>query len=199
MREQRKNRSGLSCRVLWPCLLLLFTAGCVRGCPSSRPPIHIVPNMDYQPKYQAQEASGFFYDGKVMQAPVPGTVARGELKEDKAFFQGKDDEGNLVATIPVPVDEAMLERGRERYGIYCAPCHDSRGTGKGILFERGNVPTTSLHDQKVLEATDGHLFDVITHAVGMMPSYGYPIRAEDRWAIIAYVRQLQETHSPQEK
>lgn len=176
--------------------LLLCAAGCVRGCPSSRPPIHINPNMDEQPRYSAQGASSFFYDGAAMRTPVPGTVPRSdtplELQVSVEYNTGLDGDGNAVATIPIPVDDALLARGEERYRIYCSPCHDTRGTGRGILFERGKVPTTSLHDPKVLNAADGHVFDVITNGLGLMPSYRYPIPVRDRWAIIAYVRELQQ-------
>lgn len=180
-------------RLLTPFLAMmcLTLVGCVRGCPSSRPPIHIVPNMDLQPKYKAQAHSDFFYDGATMRLPVPGTVARGELRDDSPYFTGRDAEGNLVETMPVSVTEALVARGEQRFTIYCAPCHDARGTGKGILFQRGNVPTGNLHDQRLLDSPDGHFFDVMTNQFGLMPSYRYPIRVEDRWAIVAYVRRLQ--------
>lgn len=191
MREGRR----LAVRSLVLGLVLAATVGCVRGCKSGRPPIHPVPNMDYQPKYEAQAASDFFYDGKTMREPVPGTVARGELHEDEVYFTGKTSDGAPVAAAPVEVDEPVLERGEDRYSIYCAPCHDPRGTGKGVLVERG-VPTTSLHEAKVVEAPDGHLFDVITNGLGLMPSYAYPIPPEDRWAIVVHVRRLQERYGP---
>ncbi len=189
------RRAGRNRNVVWLAALVLGTDGCVRGCPSSRPPIHIVPNMDSQPRYESQEASQFFYDGATMRTPVEGTVARStlpfELQVSVEYNTGKDADGNAVATIPIDVDEALVERGEERYKIYCAACHDLRGTGKGILFERGSVPTTSLHDPKVTDAVDGHIFDVITHGTGLMEGYAYPISVHDRWAIVAYVRELQ--------
>jgi mono/diheme cytochrome c family protein len=166
-------------------------AGCVRGCTSSRPPIHPNPSMDVQPKVRAQSASTFFYDGASMRQPVPGTVAIGGLKEDSAFFTGKGADGQFVATIPVPVDEALLERGRQRAAIYCQPCHDARGDGKGILFQRGKVPTASFHQEKILQYTDGQIFDVITNGAGLMAGYKWPIPPSDRWAIVAHVRDLQ--------
>ena len=92
-----------------------------------------------------------------MRQPVPGTVAIGGLKEDTAFFTGKGADGQFVATIPHPVDEALLERGRQRYGIYCQPCHDARGDGRGILFQRGNVPTATFHQDKILNYPTGNL------------------------------------------
>ena len=166
-------------------------SGCARGCTSSRPPIHINPSMDDQPKVLSQTASPFFYDGASMRQPVPGTIPIGGLKEDTAFFTGKGADGQFVATVPVPADEAVVERGRQRYVIYCQPCHDARGDGKGILFQRGNVPTASFHQEKLLNYPDGQLFDVITNGQGLMPAYSWPIPPADRWAIVAYVRQLQ--------
>ena len=166
-------------------------AGCARGCTSSRPPIHLNPSMDNQPKVRAQSASAFFYDGSAMRQPIPGTVAIGGLKEDTAFFTGKSADGQFVAAIPVTVDENVLERGRERYTIYCQPCHDARGDGKGILFQRGNVPTATFHQEKMLKYSDGQIFDIMTNGQGLMPAYRWPIPPADRWAIVAYVRGLQ--------
>ena len=169
---------------------MVALAGCARGCTSSRPPIHLNPSMDDQPKVRAQTASTFFYDGASMRQPVPGTVPIGGLKEDAAFFTGKGADGQFVATIPVTADEAVLERGRQRYVIYCQPCHDARGDGKGILFQRGNVPTATFHQEKILKYPDGQIFDVITNGQGLMPGYRWPIPPADRWAIVAYVREL---------
>jgi mono/diheme cytochrome c family protein len=170
---------------------VLFLAGCARGCTSSRPPIHPNPSMDDQPKVRPQAASTFFFNGASMREPVPGTVPIGGLKEDDAFFTGKGPDGQFVATIPQTVDDALVERGRQRYGIYCQPCHDARGDGQGILFQRGKVPTASFHDPKIVKYPDGQIFDVITNGQGLMSGYRWPIPPADRWAIIAYVRQLQ--------
>src|SRR5687767_15441714 len=171
------------------CVVVL--AGCARGCTSSRPPIHINPSMDDQPKVRPQAASTFFFHGASMREPVPGTVAIGGLKEDAAFFTGKGADGQFVATIPQTVDDALLERGGQRYGIYCQPCHDARGDGRGILFQRGNVPTATFHDPKVVAYPDGQIFDVITNGMGLMSGYKWPITPADRWAIVAHVRELQ--------
>jgi mono/diheme cytochrome c family protein len=164
---------------------------CARGCTSSQPPIHLNPSMDDQPKVLTQTASDFFYNGSSMREPVPGTVPIGGLKEDGAFFTGKKADGQFVATIPVNVDDALLERGRQRYVIYCQPCHDARGDGKGILFTRGNVPTASFHQEKILKYPDGQLFDIMTNGMGLMPAYRWPIPPADRWAIVAHVRDLE--------
>lgn len=171
------------------CLVPLI--GCTRGSTSSRPPIHPNYSMLDQPKVLPQSASNFFYNGSSMRQPVPGTIPIGGLREDPAYWEGKGADGKFVATIPVPVDDALLERGHQRYTIYCQPCHDARGDGKGILFQRGNVPTASFHQDKILKYPDGQIFDVITNGAGLMPSYRWPIPVADRWAIIAYVRDLE--------
>ena len=181
-------------RLVWGALVFVsavVVSGCARGCTSSRPPIHLNPSMDNQPKVRPQAASTFFFDGASMRAPVPGTVAIGGLREDAAFFTGKGADGQFVAAVPVPVDDAFVERGRQRYTIYCQPCHDARGDGRGILFQRGNVPTATFHQDKVLQYTDGQIFDVITNGFGLMAGYRWPIPPSDRWAIVAYVRTLQ--------
>jgi len=179
-------------------LALAGTLGCVRGCTSRRPPIHVNPNMDDQPRYEAQAASEFFADGMTMRPEVPGTVARhaGPMTQwaDPVFTTGFNADGTPADRNPVLADDTLLARGRERFNIYCAPCHDKRGTGRGILFKRANIPTTSIHLERVRNAADGTLFDVITNGVGLMPGYGYPIQARDRWAIVAYVRQMQAQH-----
>lgn len=175
---------------------LVVLGGCARGCPSSRPPIHLNPSMDDQPKVRPQTASAFFRNGASMREPVPGTVALGGLREDAAFFTGRGADGELVAAVPVPVDETLLGRGRERYEIYCQPCHDARGDGRGILFQRGNVPTASFHQDRIRQYSDGEMFDVITNGRGLMAGYGWPISPADRWAIVAYVRELERQRLP---
>ena len=166
-------------------------SACARGCTSSRPPIHINPSMDDQPKVLPQTASTFFYNGSAMREPVPGTIPIGGLKEDGAFFTGKGPDGQFVATIPVTVDDALLERGRQRYAIYCQPCHDARGDGKGILFQRANVPTATFHQEKIQKYPDGQIFDIMSNGQGLMPAYRWPIPPADRWAIIAHIRELE--------
>jgi mono/diheme cytochrome c family protein len=188
----RRARGGagrtVRCGVVFASVIVL--TGCARGCTSSQPPIHLNPSMDNQPKVRPQAASNFFRNGAAMREPVAGTIPIGGLKDDTAFHTGTQPDGQFVPTSPVPVDEALLARGRERYGIYCQPCHDARGDGKGILFQRGNVPTASLHQEKVLKYADGELFDIITNGRGLMAGYRWPIPPADRWAIIAHVREL---------
>lgn len=179
----------------WPVagvlLFALASTACVRGCTSARPPIHVNPNMDWQPRADPQEESRFFRDGAAMRLPVPGTVARGGLREDAALWTGRDAGGQVLARSPLPETPELLARGAARFAIYCQPCHDKRGNGRGILFERGGVPTPSFHDERLRNLPDGEIFDVITHGKGLMQSYAYPIPPPDRWAIIAHLRRLQ--------
>jgi mono/diheme cytochrome c family protein len=167
-------------------------SGCMRGCSSPRPPFHINPNMDDQPRVNAQTESGFFYDGQAMRAPIAGTVARGELRTEPAsFYSGRDETEAFIATSPLAADEDVLARGLRQYTIYCQPCHEKRGTGKGIMFEYGKVPTPSYYDERLMAMPDGEMFDVITHGKGLMQGYGYPLSPSDRWAVVAHVRKLQ--------
>lgn len=173
-------------------MILIVTAGCTRGSTSRRPPIHPNPNMDVQPKYKAQDSSGFFYDGATMRLPVAGTIARGEPFEDPALATGRLADGTFAETNPLTGRAGLAERGRERYGIYCLPCHGENGNGRGMLYERSGVESADLKEQRIVEQPDGQIFDVITNGLGLMSGYRYPIPPEDRWAILAYVRELQQ-------
>ncbi|MFQ5878261.1 MAG: c-type cytochrome [Acidobacteriota bacterium] len=173
-------------------LLSLLLAGCARGCPSRRPPIHPNPNMDRQPKYLAQAESRFFYDGAAMRLPVPGTVARGELRDDEEYFTGRSPWGFFVGRNPLEATDGLIARGRSRYGIYCSPCHGPRGDGRGMLATRAKVKSADLLARRVREMPDGRIYHVISNGLGLMPGYRYPIRPADRWAIVAYLRRLQE-------
>jgi len=154
--------------------------------------------MFNQPKYRAYESSAFFYDGKAMRSPVAGTIARGHLPGDVGLETGKNPDGSPLATLPITVDDALLARGHERFDIYCRPCHDERGEGKGLLFERAKVPTANLLEKRFRDMPDGAIFDTITNGKGLMPAYRYPVRPRDRWAIIAYVRSLEKAEAGRE-
>ena len=172
--------------------LLLAAGACTRGSTSSRPPIHPNPNMDLQPKYMAQAESGFFYDGSSMRAPVEGTVARGDRWDSQDMLTGKGADDAFLTANPLAGRNRLEERGHERFAIYCTPCHGESGNGRGMLYERAGVESGNLHDPRIVGYPDGQIFDVITNGVGLMSGYRYPIPPEDRWAIVAYVRQLQE-------
>lgn len=174
---------------------LLILVSCFRGTPSEKPAIHLNPNMDDQERYDPQEKSEFFADGMVMRDLIDGTVARGELNEDDAYYRGKDEAGNFLKTIPVPVTKALMLRGQQRYNIFCAPCHGKAGNGKGIVAKRGFLPPPSFFQENVLAFDDGYIYDVINNGVRNMPAYRKQIPVNDRWAIVAFVRALQRTQT----
>lgn len=176
---------------LLACLALVFSAACVRGCPSERPPIHLVRDMDNQPKYLPQNESGFFYNGRTMQEPVMGTVARGELQEDQQFYTGKSGWG-FYASNPLEASEETLARGRERFAIYCSPCHGIHAVGQGTVAVRGKIRVANLLDERVRGMADGKIFEVISRGSGLMPAHDYLVSVRDRWTIVAWVRELQK-------
>ncbi len=175
----------------------MILAGC-RGGVSEEPPIHLNQNMDAQERFEAQEANPFFADNRAMRQPVPGTVARGMLKEDTRFFLGREADGTYVRTMPIEATP-LYDRGRERYNIYCAVCHDLAGSGQGIIMtgNYGYTPAPSYHDPTVAArmADDGYVFDVISNGVRTMPGYAQQIPVVDRWAITAYIRALQRSQN----
>jgi hypothetical protein len=174
--------------------MVIFIPGCGRGLPSEKPPIHLNPNMYDQEKYLPQGASRFFADSSGMRQPVPGTVARGEFWDDSAYYQGKKD-GVFIAKLPVAIDMSILQRGRERFDIYCSPCHSRVGDGRGIMIQRGYVPPPSFHIDRIREMPDGQVFFTISHGVRNMPSYAHQIPVPDRWCIVAYLRALERSHN----
>lgn len=151
-------------------------------------------DMHVQPKYKPLAQTDFFGDGRAARPVVDGTVARGQLRLDDHLYTGKVD-GKLVTTFPFAITRADLERGRERYNIYCTPCHDSTGHGRGMIVLRGFPPPPSYHIQRLREAPVGHLFDVITNGLGNMYGYAARVAPEDRWRIAAYIRALQLSQS----
>ncbi len=146
--------------------------------------------MADDPKYKPLEPSSFFADGRSARPLVADTVARGQADADAPFATGKVD-GEDATAFPFPVTQAVLERGEERFNIYCAPCHSRVGDGGGIIVRRGFTPPPSFHADRLRQAPVGHYYDVITNGFGAMPPYRNQIPPEDRWAIIAYIRALQ--------
>jgi mono/diheme cytochrome c family protein len=148
-------------------------------------------DMYDQPKTKALSSSEFFKDGQSAR-PIPeGTVARGFLREDQALYRGLTPEGTFVATLPLPLTKDLLLRGRERFDIFCSPCHGRQGNGRGMIVQRGFKQPTSFHDDRLRNQPIGYFFDVITNGFGQMSSYASQVPPEDRWAIAAYVRALQ--------
>jgi mono/diheme cytochrome c family protein len=158
-------------------LLTLIAAGCRQ-------------DMHDQPKYIPLRQSSFFGDERSARPIVPGTVARGQLHDDALLFTGKVD--NADATVfPFRVDEQVMARGRERFDIYCSPCHGRTGQGDGMVVRRGYRRPPTFHQNRLQIAPVGHFFDVITNGFGAMPDYAAQIPPADRWAIVAYLRALQ--------
>ncbi len=147
--------------------------------------------MAKQPKYQRPyQVSDFFEDGQSSRPLVAGTVARGQLRVDRAFYEGMQGD-KLIDHVPMKVDRAVLERGRERFNIYCSPCHGRVGDGDGMIVRRGLSPPPSFHEPRLRDAPAGHFYHVITNGYGAMYSYASRVPPDDRWAIVAYIRALQ--------
>jgi hypothetical protein len=188
-------RAGLSSLCA---LAMLAGAGC-RGQTSADPPIAVLRDMFNQDRYNPQAESQLFSDGRTMRMPVLGTVAR-EREIDPELGQGRlPDDSGYVAEVPASIVQhfggapTMLERGLERYDIYCRPCHDGTGAGRGTVITRSNWQPAppSFHQDRIRQMPDGQLFATITRGVRTMPSYGAFIPVNDRWAIVSYVRALQ--------
>jgi mono/diheme cytochrome c family protein len=189
-------------------MALFLIAGC-RGQTSGDPPVQLERNMFDTERYNPESFSAFFPDHRTMRTPVEGTVARDWFEPDSEATTGlMADKTEYTMTVPQVVItkaggmEKLLVRGRERFGIYCAPCHGLTGDGKGIVVckrakvtdpceSRGFPPLPSYEDPRLRQMPDGQLFATITHGVRSMPAYGAQVPTADRWAIVAYVRALE--------
>jgi len=164
-------------------LLVVFVAVAAAGCRPEQ-------KMAKQPSYKPYKESAFFENRMSSRLPVEGTVARGSISSDPHLSTGKIN-GALVADFPFPVSTQVMQRGRERYDIYCSMCHGRDGYGNGMVVQRGYSKPPSMHIDRLRAAPVGHYFDVITNGYGAMPSYRALVPVNDRWAITAYVRALQ--------
>jgi mono/diheme cytochrome c family protein len=179
----------------------------MRATPSPNRPIHIFWDMDFQPKFKAQAPNPLFADGRAMRPPVQGSVARGESYVDTHMYEGVVD-GQWATALPtsMKLDQATLERGQQRFNIYCSACHGYAGYGDGAVNQRAMelvsnvngpvngtqwVAAKSLHDETTRHQPMGQLFNTITHGIRNMAGYGAQISVADRWAIVAYVKALQ--------
>jgi cytochrome c553 len=150
-------------------------------------------DMHDQPKYRPLRQSAFFPDGRASRPSVDGTVARGQLDPAPGHATGRI--GERYAANPLPMRRATFERGRERFDIYCSPCHDRAGTGHGMIVERGLRQPPSLHADRLRAVADGYFVEVMTQGFGLMPSYAAQVPADDRWAIAAWIRVLQRSQN----
>ena len=192
----------------WVPLAMIYQA---RQQTSRLPRVHFFHDMDHQPKFGPQTAHPWYVDGRAMRQPIEGTIARGKLLHDQEYLLGYITQDGTTASAPtefvtsIPQRAAeepslLLARGRERFAIYCAPCHGQAGAGDGPvsrsaleLKESKWVPPTNLLTQMIRDRSDGQLFQAVTDGVRSMPGYGSQIPVQDRWAIVAYVRRLQES------
>jgi mono/diheme cytochrome c family protein len=199
--------------VLGAGLALASLAAC-RGQTSGEPPIQLERNMFDSERYNPESYSNFFADHRTMRTPVEGTVARDFYEGDSETATGlMADKTEYAMTVPQLVIgkagdmKTLVARGRERFGIYCAPCHGLTGDGKGMVVckrdkvtdpceSRGFPPLPSYEDPRIRQMPDGQLFATITHGVRSMPSYAAQIPGSDRWAIVAYVRALELSQMP---
>jgi mono/diheme cytochrome c family protein len=147
-------------------------------------------DMHDAPRFKPLQENPFYEDGRASR-PIPaGTVARGFLKDDDVFYTGMQN-GAPVEKIPMPLTDAVVQRGQERYNIYCSPCHGVAGDGDGMIVKRGYKRPTSYHDPRLRNERAGYFFDVMTRGFGQMPDYAAQVSPKDRWAIVAYIRALQ--------
>ncbi|MDP9049918.1 MAG: cytochrome c [Acidobacteriota bacterium] len=151
-------------------------------------------DMHNQPKFTPQRGTEFYADGRSSRPQVENTVARGQLHEDTYFYTGMQDgkEGNVM---PFPVTMEVLQRGQERYNVYCTPCHSRVGNGAGMIVMRGYHPAGNFHSARLLAMPLGHFFTVISNGYGSMPDYSAQVAPVDRWAIVAYIKALQLSQS----
>lgn len=181
---------------LFKILLAGLLLSACRGTPSSKPPVHPNPNMDFGYQFEAQEENSFFEDTRAMRTPVEGTVARGFLADNPVLQEGKEANGAFVKRIPLTVNRAFIEHGQDKYQIFCSPCHGGLGDGKGMVVSRGLVPPPTYHSDVLRNVEDGYLFEVVTNGVRSMHGYKTQIPSiEDRWSIVAYLRALQKSQN----
>ena len=162
--------------------LLLALAGCRQ-------------DMHDQSKFIPLRPSTFFEDGRSERPLIEGTVARGHLDDDVAFYTGMGADGKPVDTFPFPVTREVMDRGQQRFNVYCAPCHDRTGSGNGMVVRRGYKQPPSYWSEDVRKIPAGQIYDVINRGFGAMPDYSAQIPPSDRWAIVAYIRALQYSES----
>lgn len=148
-------------------------------------------DMHDQPRYIPLRPSDFFADGRSSRLLVQGTVARGHLKDDTAFYTGKGPDNKPLDTFPFRITKDTIVRGQQRFNIYCTPCHDRSGSGNGMIVRRGYRRPPSYHSDRLRQIPNGYIYDVITNGFGAMPDYAAQIPPDDRWAIVAYIRALQ--------
>lgn len=188
MKMTRNKLSGAAWKGLFVLPFVMALTGCTRD--------HEFQPVDMWNRTRLKPYEGVgVQDVSTARAMPAGVIARGQLQDNDALYTGKQN-GLLVTSFPIPLTEATLKRGQERYTIYCAPCHGGMGDGKGVIVSRGFSPPPDYYeDKRVLNAPIGHYYDVITNGYGAMYSYAARVPVKDRWAIVAYIRLLQRTRA----
>ena len=195
MRSTYMRSTAMRFVILFVCALsLAFAISSCRGWTSEKPPVHPNLNMDTQHKYKAYRESEFFADKRDMRPAVEGAVARGKLKDDDHFYRGLVND-DMATTLPkeVPLTMETLNRGRDRFGIYCAPCHGLAGGGDGMVGRRIGIqsaPKLNMHRPEMYQYPIGYFFNVMTNGLARMRPYRDKLSEADRWAVAAYVRAL---------
>lgn len=152
-------------------------------------------DMHNQPRYKPYAYTTFFGDGRSARPTIADTVARGQLRIDQPRFTGKEN-GKDINYFPIQITKADIERGQDRFNIYCTPCHGRLGDGNGMVVQRGLRQPPSYHEARLVQAPVGHFFDVMTNGYGAMYSYASRVAVDDRWRIAAYIRALQNSQAP---
>lgn len=208
VREDRSTEDKLPTGLVYALIIIAVAsvvpfalAAKARYTKSASPRIHLIQDMDSQPKYKAQRENTFFADGHADRPAIDGTVAVGDARDDDKLYKGKEGDA-WARTFPsqIAINEATMDRGRQRFGIYCTPCHGQIGAGDGMVAKRADslaqgtwVPPSNVTQQNLREQPVGELFNSITNGVRNMPGYGSQIKTEDRWAIVLYLRALQRS------
>jgi mono/diheme cytochrome c family protein len=206
--EDRTTSAKLPSGMIYASIVLVAAASIpfafvakARSATNDQPRVHVVGDMDWQLKYQAQQPNPIFGDNRAMREPVKGTVAVGDLRDDDHLFQGKVG-GQYARVFPESIEPTAenMARGKQRYEIYCGPCHGLVGNGDGPVAQRATelaegtwIPPTNIHQDYLRQMPVGELFNTITNGVRNMPPYGHVVPPEDRWRIIMYVRALQRS------
>jgi mono/diheme cytochrome c family protein len=148
-------------------------------------------DMHDGPRFTALQQNPFYADQRSSRPLVDGTVARGQLRDNDVFYTGMSAPNTPVALIPMAVTKETIERGHDRFNVYCTPCHGKTGEGNGMIVQRGYKQPPTLHDARLRASAAGYFYDVMTHGFGQMPDYAAQITPQDRWAVVAYIRALQ--------
>ncbi len=175
-------------------MMLAFLFAC-RGQTMETPPVHVVWNMDEQKRFEAYERNEFFSDNRAMRQPVEGTVHRGGLQQDEAYYQGINEDSTFITDIPIAINREFLLRGQDQFNVFCTPCHGITGDGQGVIIagDYGFVPPPSFHSERLRNMPAGQIYSTIANGIRTMFPYADQIAVEDRWAVVAYIRALQSS------